>query len=364
MPNKLKEVFSDKMVEMGLELSFRDNEAHDKFLESIKTVYDEGRTVEIDGVSVISTSMQEGDMVYPSILENSPKHVIIAPSVEPVAITVDTARGKKKANFRRYETSNEIIIESNSNEIVFLKFAFKRGSHIVQFTYRIQSQFANKTKDVVESYCVAIGFLTRLFKIDNERNVSDDSESLRMIMQAFRTMYSFWGKLSSIENELALSFDPMKIGNMDDIILDVEELYLLLVEKIAVRVDRKLTPTESSRIVLESSEYIPEIGQPIDLIFVGENTYLICEQTIVVYTANLICNVIIKEVTSTETGATKILYGDTDSKPMYISSTGHETLEEAKAESSLIIEDKERTAKYKEALTVTEYYKKETSRWL
>lgn len=362
MANKLKDVFSNTMFEMGLELSFQDNEAHDRFLESIKTVYDKGCTVEINGISAISTSAKEGDMIYPYSVENAPSQVTIGPSVELVEITVDTIHGERKANLRRYETRTEIIIESNENEIVFLKFAFRRGSPTGQFTYRIQPQFASKATDVVESYCVAIGLLTRLFKIDNEPSTSDDSESLRMTLQAFQATYSFWKKLSLIENEFVLSFDPLKIGNMDDTIRDVEELYLLLVEKIAIRVDRKLTQTESSKIVLESSEYIPKIGQSIDLAFVGENTYLICEQTIVVYTANLITNVIVKEVTSTETGTTKILYSDTDSKPMYISSTGHKTLDEAKAENSIIILNKNRTSKYKEAMTVTEYYKKEAKR--
>lgn len=360
MSNKLKDVFSDKMFEMGGNLSFRDKEAHDKFLESLKIIYDEGRAVEVDGVSAISTSVKDGDMIYPLMIESTPTKVIVYPSVEPVSITVDTACGKRAANFRRYETNNDVIVESNSNEIVFLKFAFRKGGHQVQFTYRMQSQFANKARDVMESYCVAIGILNHFFKPDNEQDISDNLDSLHTIKQSFQITYLFWKKLSLIEDELALSFDPVKIGNIDDNVRDVEELYLLLVEKKAVRMDAKLEATEATGITLESDKYIPEIGQAIGLTFTSKTTYLICEQAIVVYTANLLTNAIIKEFSETETGAIKILYGDTDSTPMYISCTGHKTPDEAEVESSLIFKDKERTQKYHDALTVKEYYRQET----
>lgn len=360
MSNKLKDVFSDKMFEMGGNLSFRDKEAYDKFLESLKSVYDEGRAVEVDGVSAVSTSVKDGAMMYPLMVESTPVRFMVGPSVEPVSITVDTACGERTANFRRYETNNDVIVESNSNEIVFLKFAFRKGGHQVQFTYRMQSQFADKARDLMESYCVAIGILNHLFKPDNEQDISDDLDSLHTIKQSFQITYLFWKKLSLIEDELALSFDPVKIGNIDDNVRDVEELYLLLVEKKAVRVDAKLTTTELFGITLETSKDLPEIGQTIGLTFTDKITYLICEQAIVVYTANLVPNAIIKEYSETETGTIKILYDDTDSSPMYISRTGHKTPYEAEIENSLIMKDTEHTLKYHDALTVKEYYRQET----
>lgn len=360
MPNKLKDVFSSRKFEMGINLSFRDKESQDKFLESLKIMYDEGREVEVDGVSAVNTSVKDGDMIYPFMIESVPTKLILSPSVEPISITVDTACGKRTANFRRYETSNDVIIESNSNEIVFLKFAFRKDSYQVQFTCRMQLQFAKKTRDVVKSYCVAIGILNNFFQPSNKRDVLDNLDSLRMIKQSFQITYLFWEKLSLIETELALSFDPVKIGNIEDSIRDVEELYLLLVEKKAVRLDAKLEITESTAIIFESNEYALGIGQTIGLTFTGTITYLICEQNIIVYTSNLVTNAIIKEYSETKTGTMRILYNDTDSAPMYISCTGHKTPNEAEIESSLIIKDKERTLKYRDALTVKEYYRQET----
>lgn len=140
----------------------------------------------------------------------------------------------------------------------------------------------------------------------------------------------------------------------------VEELYLLLIEKKIVRMDAKLTSTDSTGITLASKERALEIGQAIDLTFTGDITYSIYEQNITIYTANLLSNAKIKEISETENGEVRILYDDTDSMPMYISCTGHKTSNEAKEESSLIMRDKERTQKYREALTVSEYYRQES----
>lgn len=363
MPNKLKDVFSNKMFEIGGNLSFRDVDAHNKFLDALRIVHDEGRTVAVEGVSAISTNVKDGSTVYPLMVESVPTQFVVGPSIEPVSITVDTDCGKKTVNFQRYETSKEVMVENSSNEIVFLKFAFLKGGHQVKFTCRMQSKFAKNAKDVADSFCTAIGVLNQFFKPDSAQSVSSDFEALQTIKQSFKITYSFWKKLNMIQDELSLSFDPAKIENIDDNVRDVEELYLLLIEKKAVRLDAKLTPTESTGITLKPSEYAPEIGQTIDLTFTGEIAYSICEQDIKIYTANLLSNAIIKEITECQDGTTKILYDDADSAPMYISCTGHKTPDEALEENALIIRDKERTKKYKEAVTANEYYKLENPNW-
>lgn len=88
-----------------------------------------------------------------------------------------------------------------------------------------------------------------------------------------------------------------------------------------------------------------------DVTFTGKISYSIYEQSITIYTANLLSKAKIKEISETETGEVRILYVDTDSMPMYISCTGHKTSNEANEESNLIMRDKECTKKYREALT-------------
>lgn len=346
---------------MGGNLKFRDQESYNKFLEALEAVYNEGHRVKVDGVSAFNTNMKDGDMVCPFMVETQPTEVIIGPSVETISITIDIIDGPKNIEIQRYYTKNDIIFQTKEDEIAFLKFSFSKDSHNVQFTYHMQVQFAKSAKDVMESYCTAIGILNFFFKPEHEQNSSKDLEMVHTIKKSLQLMYSFWEKLSLIEDELGLSFDPIKVGNMDDHIQDVEELYLLLIKREAVRVNAKLTSTESTGITLESNDKTLKIGQEIGLTFTSKTLYSIAEEDITIYTANLLSNAIIKEIIEAEEGATKILYDGTDSMPMYISCTGHKTSAEAEAENSLIMRDKARTQKYKEAWTVNEHYRRELS---
>ena len=356
MPNKLKNVFSNKMFELGGSLHFKDMEAQNAFLNALKIVQDEGRMVKVDGVSSISTSAKDGDMEYPFMVEGEVTDVFIGPSFDKIPITFNTACGERTVNFRRYKITNKVILETGQSEIVFFKFAFTKGGHNITFTYRMQSQFAKKTKDVAESYCSALGILNHFFKPDKEQVTTESLKKLHDIKKSFQTTFSFWKKLSLIENELNLSFDPAQIGNISENVQDVEELFLLLVEKKVVRLDAKVT---STGIILEPDAHIPDVGKAIDITFMGDNTYSICGQSIVIYTANLLSNAIIKEMTADENGVTKILYSDTDSMPMYISCTGFKTSEEAETENSLIMKSKGLKKKYIGAFTTNEYLRQE-----
>lgn len=344
---------------MGGNLKFRDQEAYNKFVKALETVYNEGRMIKVDGVSAINTNMKDGDMVCPFMVETQPNEVIIGPSVETISVTIDIIGGQKNVEIQRYHTKNDVICQTKEDEIVFLKFSFSKDSHNVQFTYRMQVQFAKSVKDVEESYCTAIGILNFFFKPEHKQNAFKDLEMVHTIKKSFQLMCSFWEKLSLIEDELGLSFDPIKVGNMDDHIQDVEELYLLLIKKEAVRVNAKLTSIESTGITLESKDKTLKIGQEIGLTFTSKTSYSIAEEDITIYTANLLSNARIKEIVEDEEGATKILYDGTDSMPMYISCTGHKTSAESEAENSLIMRDKARTQKYKGAWTVNEHYRRE-----
>ena len=48
MPNKIKDIFSDDMFDMGCNIQFRDHEAYKKFLAALEIVHTEGRTVPVE----------------------------------------------------------------------------------------------------------------------------------------------------------------------------------------------------------------------------------------------------------------------------------------------------------------------------
>lgn len=133
---------------------------------------------------------------------------------------------------------------------------------------------------------------------------------------------------------------------------DIDELYLLLCEKKVVRLDAKLTSTDSTSVAMNRTETPLSIGSKIALTFLSSIELNFLKQTVTLHTANLLVNALVKDIQESDDGTVKILYGDTDSKPMYISFSAFETSEEAKQESDTILQHDEI---YVNALTSNAY---------
>ena len=79
---------------------------------------------------------------------------------------------------------------------------------------------------------------------------------------------------------------------------------------------------------------------------------LVQNVTVTLHTANLLVNALVKDIQECDDGTVKILYGDTDSKPMYISFSAFKTKEEAEQEGDNILQHDE---VYINALTSNAY---------
>lgn len=354
MPNKLKDVFSKKMFEMGLNLQFQDAESKAKFEKAMEIAFDEGRPVEVAGVSVINTSIKAGDMIYPHTIDGNIGRVVLYPYNERIKKELDTIYGKKTVYFRKSQTKSEICIETGEDKAVFLKLAFAKGGHTANFTYRMQFNKFTQVSNIAEDLCTAISIINFWFEDGSHLAVAEDRNGLENIRKSFQITFSFFDKLAAIEQEVQLSFDPAQINSIDDHATEVEELYLLLIKKIPIRLDAKLTSTESTGITLEQPLQDLEIGAEIAITFTGESVYSLFGQSISVYTANFLFNAIIQEIITEDNDSTKILYGDVDSKPMYISFRGFKTGEEAEIERQSMLKNREI---YKSAITASKHLK-------
>lgn len=355
MPNKLKDIFSDKMFDLGGKVRFQDSESYKKFLEALQIVENEGRAVEVEGISSLTTEVRDGEMEYPFLEQKELTQCIVAPSTEDVPIVLNTEYGEKTVVFKRYHTTNEIILETDKNEIVYFKIVFIKNTSNNTFTYRTQPRLAKTVKDIVESYNTAIALLDKMFKYEDSQDLSDEYALIYDTRESFLEVESFFKRLYLVEQELELSFKPAQVNDAENDDGELEELYLLLIEKKVIRLNAKLNATESTVLTMESGTHKLKVGNELDITFLGDLEYTIYGQKISVHTANLLSKAIVKEVKKDKDGAIKILYGDTDSQPMYISYTGFKTIEEARQEGKTIMEHKE---KYTDALTFNEYMKK------
>lgn len=354
MANKLKDIFSDETIDLGCNVHFRDNESYNSFLEALQIVQNEGRSVEVEGISSLDTKVRDGEYEYPFSEEKILTHVIVAPSTEDVPMVFNTEIGEKTILFKRYHTTNEIILETDKNDVIYFKIVFIKNSSNIKFTYKAQHCLAKTIKDIVHTYITALALVNKVFRYDNTQDLSDNDAMIFRMRETLIEFESLFRRLYLIEQELGLSFNPTKINDKENYEEQINELYLLLIEKKVIRLNAKLNATETTGMVLESETDELEVGNKLDITFQRELEYTILEQKISMYSANLLSNAIIKEIKKDENGIAKVLYGDTDIQPMYISFTGFKNLDEAKQEMNAIMEHKN---EYVHALTFSEHMK-------
>lgn len=352
MGNKLKSVFSTEMFELGGSIRFKDRESSQKFSEALNLLYDEGHPVEIDGVESISTSIKDGGAVYPPSVHEHIEKLVIYPSKEPIQIEIETISGKKTVTLNRYETKREVIIETAADAAVYLKLSAQKDNPTFHFTYRMQLDKAMQIKDISEGIYDAIGIVEVFFGLTDAQNINEGKTEYINMIKSFQFTGKYFDKLCALENKLNISFDPQKIGDIDESASDVYELYLLLIEKKPVRLNAKLTATTATGITIADDTFEHKLGAPLELIFDGEAAYEICGQTIRIHTANLLTNAIVKAIEIDSTGMTHISYGDMDSNPMYISYRGFIRKSDATNERKRIMAHKK---KYEDAKTVERY---------
>lgn len=353
MSNKLKNVFSNHMFEMGGKIRFKDEESSVKFAEALKLVYEEGRPVEIDGVEAVETGIKDGSTVYPPMVHRHIDKFIVDVSRQAIPLKIETSSGTKEINLEGYHTANEFVVETNRNGVIYLRLSMPKGKPSINFTYRIQLEHAKQIKDISESLHDVLGIIKALFIPLDAQNVQDGQLEFSNMVRSFQLTSLYFDRLCTLEDVLNIVFDPSKIGDIDSSAEDVYELYLLLVEKKAVRLNAKLTSTTSTGITILDDSFEHELGAPVDLVFTGENTYVVCGQNICVYTANFLTNAIVKEFKTDEDGTTRLLYGDTDSNPMYISYKGFLSEEAAHNEMKELMPNKR--DEYEDAQTVEKY---------
>lgn len=340
------------MFELGGDIHFKDVESRRKFSDALELLHETGSPIELDGVDSISTYIRDSGSVYPPVTHRVIDRVIITPYKEQMPLTIESSSKKKEIFLWRYQTKSNIIIETSEQSIVFLKLSIAKGTQNINFTYRMQLNKANRIEDIADSLHDTLGILQIFFgPFSTHRDQEGYSDFIQMI-KSFQFTFMFFDKLCAVANKLKITFNPSEIRDINKEAPDVYELYLLLVKRKPVRLNAKLTSTDSASITVADHDFEHELGASVALTFIGENTYTICGQHICIYTTNLVTNAIIKKIRTDKDGTTKILYGDTDSKPMYISYRGFTTKGAATKENKRIISN---AKVYENAPTVEKY---------
>lgn len=342
MPNKIKDIFSDDMFNINGTLRFSDDEAYKNFLSAMEIAYAEGRVVPVEGVTSVATTVGHQGTKFPLEEHTNITHFFVGPAVEPVPITLDVSGEEKTITLLRSRTKDKIIFRSEPESIVTFNFTFLLGENRYTVNYKVQFEKAKSIKEVADSFSLAAALLAHLYRREDNTPAEDGKVSLSDVKEYFRCYESFFKRLSAIESKLALSISPSLLNDLPrEEQQDVDELYLLLCEKKVVRLNAKLTSTNSTSVTMNRTDTPLSIGGKIALTFLSTIEFHFLKQLVTLHTANLLVNALVKDIQECDDGTVKILYGDTDSKPMYIAFSAFETKEEAEREADSILQHDE-----------------------
>lgn len=355
MPNKIKDIFSDDMFNINGTLRFNDDEAYKNFLAALEIVHAEGRVVPVEGVTSVATTIDHLGTKFPLEEHTNITQFFVSPAVEPVSITLNVGGKEKTITLLRSRTKDKVILNSKPDSVVSFHFTFLLGENRHTVNYKVQFEKAKNIKEVADSFGLAAALLATLYKHEEEKPAEKDKVSLSDMKEYFLCYKTFFERLLAIENELGLSISPSLLNDLSqEEQQDIDEVYLLLCKKQVLRLNAKLTFTDSASIPMDHNVHNIGIGDKLALTFLSTIEFNFLKQKILLYTANLIVNALIKDVQEDSDGTVKILYGDTDSKPMYIAFSAFKTEEKAKQEAKNILQHDEI---YINALTIDKYIK-------
>lgn len=330
MANQLDDIFSDNNYDITSTFNFENAEAYEKFLAALEIVHTEGKVIPIEGVVSFSSAMRVSGFSFPLNEDEEITNVHIGPAYDLTEYPIIINGKQKTIKFKRHRTKNTVYLETLNDSVFEIKQKFHLDTEKVNISYNIHYDRAESILDIVDAYRIVQTYLRSLLKIKIED--TNDNNQATQIFDRLRYSSAFWERVLELQDELGIEFIPSTIPDMtDEDQKELDELYLLLCEKKTLRVNQKINPSHVSFNSQPDRREKLTVGSGLGLTFLSHNTYKLLGKEITTYTLNLIFDAIVKEIYD-DGDTTKVVYGGTDSRPMYISFRGFKTLEEAEEE--------------------------------
>lgn len=285
---------------------------------------------------------------------------MIGPAIEDIPITLLVDGQEKEIKLFRSETKDAVTVKSGPDAIIFFQLIFSKNENKHTVKYNVQIEKAKTIEEIVESYLVTKALFEKLFITDKPISGKKDALTIHEVIQYFYYQASFYNRLLAVLHEFDLSISTSILkGLTTEEQRCIDELYLLICDHKIVRLSGNFTYDESTSITFNDKTADLNVGNNLDLTYLETCEYSFLGQSVIIFTANFFTNLIIKDITTESDGSTKVLYGDIDSKPMYVSFSAYKTEEEASEECKTIIEHVEdyKNAEYSNVY-IRKYYSK------
>ena len=349
--NRLKDIFSTNPPLPEIKLLFQNAEAETQFEKAMYLAWDEGHPVNVEGVNGIIAYDSSTSRKMPFLFEDNLEGFMVGPSSETRAFDITTPKGRKNVSLGCFTSPKKTTLRTSKDSIIFQEFTFSSAGERT-YNAKIQKERAQSVSQLADSYCIAIGLLEH-FMPDKDVESSADAEHLQGIKKALRFTYRFYMQLCALEKVLQRVIKPTDIEASIDEMAKVNELYLLLVQKIPLHFDGQINVTENNSVNLISNPGATlEVGKEILITFYREQDVSFCGISVHLYFVNILKHAIIKKIID-EGEQTRLIYGETDSNPMQLFFTAFLSEQEA-AEEHANAKDKE--AEYTKARTAADYF--------
>lgn len=348
MPNKLKNLFTEKEDFYKGIIRFNDKESYSRFSDALNKVYQTGDTIQVDGIKSVDWGVDTGTGLLSLDQADRIEDFFIGPAIEEHSIPIK-ANGKSMLYpLDKIIVERGIILRSKPDAVMSIKIVLNQEPGLVNLSFAMHREKASDIWSVIESICQAEGLLDAI--IDDKYS---EDENYMVLKYHLQDLCDTFKRLLFVEEEFDIHFKPSDIV-MDDIesVQDLFELCLTLSDKKAIRLNAKMNYSELNSIQLKTENIISE-GAKLDLTYLGEMDYKLWCESITLYSANLLHNAIVKKIEELENGNLKIIYGEDENDPMTISYKCFKDEAAAKEEIKNLMEHKE---EYINAKTANQYY--------
>lgn len=348
MANKLRDIFNNDDIYLKSKIDFNDLEFSRQFQNALKKVYETGEPVKLDGEATMSIGVNAGNSILPLEDYERITDIVVGPSLERIDISLEIDGKKTPFPLDMYLLNDGCVIQTPLDHVFFTKMILHPNAKTANIKITPHYDKASNTTEVLNSIKQTES-LIRVFFVDDQDGVNSGIDTIKDQLKA---IYEVYEHLKYVEEKFNLTFTPKKISLDDeDSLQDLFELYLAVRDGHAIRINEKLTSTESTGMVVDLDQEIKE-NEPISITFLGRVYYHLWDKEAMVYTANLLCNALIKSVETIDDDKKRVTYGDVESNPMFISYKGFLTEEEAREEIKHVMDHRE---EYESSKTAIQY---------
>lgn len=350
MTNKLRDVFKKTDSLMNGQIRFKDKEAYKEFSRALEQVLQSGNALHVDGIEEVSVNLNSGAYGFPlNDGKGNLADCIIGPASEKKEFPIEIDGQKFILPLIYYQLKNGYKIETEDHAIIQLRLTANSENNQTKVEITPLYEKAENLSTIIHELKKTVAFFKKFFIKES----IETNDGFRIIMKHLEQTRFIFSMALFAEEQFEIKFDIAKIDlNDSQSILDLYELYLILFEKKAIRMNAKVTATESTAIEMRG-DYHGEVDTEILLTSYGQMEYSIWSKSVRLHVAHLLINAVIKNIEELENGHTRIVYGDTEQKPMYISYKGYKTEEEARKELEDLINHK---GEYENAKTAAAYW--------